>query len=58
MRDDYRVLELSIIFLGGDVDKNLKIGPPGAIHEARLEIEQQREKRTSRYLFVYYNGLC
>lgn len=36
VRNDYRELtELSIIFLGGDVDKQLKIRPPGAMHQAR-----------------------
>lgn len=36
VRDDYReLIELSIMFLGGDGDKNLKIRPPGAMHQAR-----------------------
>ena len=36
LRGDYReMIELSIIFLGEDVDKNLKIRPPGAMHQAR-----------------------
>ena len=36
MRDDYReLIELSIIFLGEDKDKKLKIRPPGAMHQAR-----------------------
>lgn len=35
-RDDYReLLELSIIFLGGNADLKLKIRPPGAMHQAR-----------------------
>lgn len=35
-RDDYReLIELSIIFLGGDTDHKFKIRPPGAIHQAR-----------------------
>ena len=34
--DDYReLIELSIIFLGGDKEKKLKIRPPGAMHQAR-----------------------
>ena len=36
MRDDYReLIELSIIFLGGDKEKTLKIRPPGAMHQAQ-----------------------
>ena len=36
VRDDYHeLIKLSIIFLGGDKDKKLKIRPPGAMHEAR-----------------------
>ena len=36
VRDDYReLIELSIIFLGGDKEKKLKIRPPGAMHQAR-----------------------
>lgn len=36
VRDDYRELvELSVIFLGGDNDKRYKIKPPGAMHQAR-----------------------
>ena len=36
VRDDYReLIELSIIFWGGDKEKKLKIRPPGAIHQAR-----------------------
>ncbi|CAG9793804.1 unnamed protein product [Diatraea saccharalis] len=35
-RDDYReLIELSIIFLGGDTEKKFKIRPPGAMHQAR-----------------------
>lgn len=35
-RDDYReLIELSIIFLGGDSEKKFKIRPPGAMHQAR-----------------------
>lgn len=35
-RDDYReLIELSIIFLGGDAEKKYKIRPPGAMHQAR-----------------------
>lgn len=35
-RNDYKeLLELSIIFLNGNVDKKLKIHPPGAMHQAR-----------------------
>lgn len=35
-RDDYReLIELSIIFLGGDAEKKFKIRPPGAMHQAR-----------------------
>lgn len=36
LRKDYRELvELSIIFLGGDAENKLKIRPPGAMHQAR-----------------------
>lgn len=36
VRDDYReLIELSIIFLGGDEEKQFKIRPPGAMHQAR-----------------------
>ncbi|CAH1647379.1 unnamed protein product [Spodoptera littoralis] len=39
VRDDYRyrdeLIELSIIFLGGDTEKKFKIRPPGAMHQAR-----------------------
>lgn len=36
VRDDYReLIELSVIFLGGDKDRKFKIRPPGAIHQAR-----------------------
>ena len=36
VRDNYReLIELSIIFLGGDKEKKLKIRPPGAMHQAR-----------------------
>lgn len=36
VRDDYReLIELSIIFLGGDSEKKIKIRPPGAMHQAR-----------------------
>ena len=36
IRDDYReLIELSIIFLGGDQDSKIKIRPPGAMHQAR-----------------------
>lgn len=36
VRDDYReLIELSIIFLGGDNEKKFKIKPPGAMHQAR-----------------------
>lgn len=36
IRSDYReLIELSILFLGGDVEKKLKIHPPGAMHQAR-----------------------
>ena len=36
VRDDYReLIELSIIFLGGDKEKKMKIRPPGAMHHAR-----------------------
>lgn len=36
VRDDYReLIELSVIFLGGDANKKLKVRPPGAIHQAR-----------------------
>lgn len=35
-RDDYReLIELSIIFLGGDTEHKFKIRPPGAMHHAR-----------------------
>ena len=34
VRDDYReLIELSIIFLGGDKEKKLKIRPPVAMHQ-------------------------
>ena len=36
VRDDYReLIELSIIFLGGDKEKKLKIRPSGTMHQAR-----------------------
>ena len=36
VRDEYRkLIELSIIFLGGDKEKKLKIRPPGAMPQAR-----------------------
>jgi hypothetical protein len=36
VREDYReLIELSIIFLGGDAEKKFKIRPPGAMHQAR-----------------------
>ena len=36
VRDDYILLiELSIIFLGRDKGKKMKIRPPGAMHQAR-----------------------
>lgn len=36
VRDDYReLIELAIIFLGGDDENKIKIRPPGAIHQAR-----------------------
>ena len=36
VRDDYHeLIELSIIFLGGDKEKKLKIRSQGAIHQAR-----------------------
>ena len=36
VRDDHHeLIELSIIFLGGDEEKKLKIRPPGAMHQAR-----------------------
>lgn len=36
VRDDYReLIELCIIFLGGDIDNKFKIRPPGAMHQAR-----------------------
>ncbi|GBP64579.1 hypothetical protein EVAR_32737_1 [Eumeta japonica] len=36
VRDTYReLIELSIIFLGGDTERKYKIGPPGAMHQAR-----------------------
>lgn len=35
-RDDYKeLLELSIIFLNGNLDNKFKIRPPGAMHQAR-----------------------
>ena len=35
VRDDYReLIELSIIFLGGDKEKKLKIRPRGAMYQA------------------------
>jgi len=35
VRDDYReLIELSVIFLGGDTQKKFKIRPPSAIHQA------------------------
>lgn len=35
-KDDYReLIELSIIFLGGDTEHKFKIRPPGAMHQAR-----------------------
>lgn len=36
MRDAYReMVELSLIYLGGDSENKLKIRPPGAMHQAR-----------------------
>lgn len=36
VRDDYReLIELAIIFLGGDNENKIKIRPPGAMHQAR-----------------------
>lgn len=36
VRDDYReLIELSVIFLGGDTQRKFKIRPPGAMHQAR-----------------------
>lgn len=36
VRDDYReLIELCVIFLGGDTEKKLKLRPPGAMHQAR-----------------------
>jgi hypothetical protein len=36
VRDDYRqLIELSLIYLGGDHENKLKIRPPGAMHQAR-----------------------
>ncbi|XP_063385404.1 uncharacterized protein LOC134671472 [Cydia fagiglandana] len=36
VRDDYReLIELSVIYLGGDSENKLKIKPPGAMHQAR-----------------------
>lgn len=36
VRGDYReLIELSIIFLGGDTENKFKIRPPGAMHQAR-----------------------
>lgn len=36
IRDDYReLIELCIVFLGGDNEKKFKIRPPGAMHQAR-----------------------
>ncbi|CAG9783921.1 unnamed protein product [Diatraea saccharalis] len=36
IRDDYRELvELCVVFLGGDMEKKLKLRPPGAMHQAR-----------------------
>ena len=34
MRDDL-LIQLSIIFLGGEKEKKLKIRPPGVMHQAR-----------------------
>ncbi|GBP39614.1 hypothetical protein EVAR_26697_1 [Eumeta japonica] len=36
VKDDYsELIEVSIIFLGGDTEKKYKIRPPGAIHQAQ-----------------------
>ena len=36
VRDDYHeLIELSIIFLGGDEEKKLKIRPPSAMHQVQ-----------------------
>lgn len=36
VRDDYReLIELSVMFLGGNKNRELKIRPPGAMHQAR-----------------------
>lgn len=36
VRCDYReLIELSILFLDGDIEKKLKVHPPGAMHQAR-----------------------
>jgi len=35
VRDDYRELvELCVLFLGGDTEEKLKLRPPGAMHQA------------------------
>ena len=36
IRDDYRKLvELCVVFLGGDTENKLKLRPPGALYQAR-----------------------
>ncbi|GBP51731.1 hypothetical protein EVAR_96283_1 [Eumeta japonica] len=36
IRNDYRELvELCVVFLGGDTENKLKLRPPGALHQAR-----------------------
>ena len=75
VRDDYHELnELSIIFLGGDKEKKLKIRPPGAMHQVRwmaqaiyslkiclLQVHFKigmKEKQAERHLLIYCNILC
>lgn len=53
-RDDYRELvELSIIFLGGDTEKKYKIRPPGAMHQARW---MERAIYSQKYPYLVPNS--
>ena len=75
VRDDYHeLIELSIIFLGGDKEKKLKIRPPGAMHQVwwmtrdiyslkmfvAVSFQNKHEGKTSIEicLLIYCNSLC
>ena len=74
VRDDYReLIEMSIIFLGGDKEKKLKIRPPGASNAVdgsrhllfenmfvAVSFQNKHEGKTSiaRCSLIYCNSLC